>query len=200
MDSDFWDSRFSSEDYIYGLEPNAHLVSAARYLKPGSRILVPGDGEGRNGVWLAGRGMDVLSVDGSPAGLAKARKLAQSRGVTIATQQADLLNWQWPIAAFDAVVSIFLHFVPDDRKKIHAAMVSALRSGGILIFEVFAPEQLAFSSGGPKDLALLCRADDLRADFASLEILALDEAEVVLDEGSFHQGKAAVVRMVARKP
>ncbi len=197
MAAGFWNSVFSAEDYVYGHAPNAHLVAHAGRIKAAGRVLVPGDGEGRNGVWLAGRGLDVLSVDASAAGLAKARRLAESRGVGIATEEADLLEWTWPVAAFDAVVSVFLHFRPDERRHVHAAMALALRPGGVLILEAFRPDQLVFGSGGPKDPAMLYRATDLRADFADLAVAELEEVEVVLDEGAFHQGRGAVVRMVA---
>lgn len=197
--SQFWDGKFSAKEYVYGHEPNAHLVAQAGRLTPGGRVLVPGDGEGRNGVWLAERGFEVLSVDSSAVGLDKARKLAASRGVAIATHQADLLVWDWPQDGFDAVVSIFLHFAPEGRRRAHAAMAAALRPGGVLILEAFRPEQLSFTSGGPKDAALLYRAEDLRADFAGLDVVVLEETLSALDEGPFHQGPGAVVRLVATK-
>lgn len=197
--SQFWDGKFSATEYVYGHEPNAHLVAQAARIAPGARVLVPGDGEGRNGVWLAERGCEVLSVDASVVGLEKARKLAAQRGVAIATQQADLLSWDWPVAGFDAVVSIFLHFPSQERRIAHAAMAAALRPGGVLILEAFRPEQLGFASGGPKDPDLLYRADDLRADFAMLNVVVLEETLGTLDEGPFHQGPGAVVRLVAVK-
>jgi SAM-dependent methyltransferase len=200
MPSSQWDSRFSAEHYIYGREPNAHLVAEAGRLSSGARVLVPGDGEGRNGVWLAHQGMEVLSVDGSAVGLGKARALAQANGVSITTEHADLLTWVWPKARFDAVVSIFLHFPPAERRQVHADMAAALRPGGVLILEAFRPEQLNFCSGGPKDPTMLYRAEDLRSDFAALEIEMIEDAEVSLDEGTLHRGRGAVVRMVACTP
>lgn len=198
--SAFWDGKFSGEGYAYGTAPNAHLMAHADHLSVGANVLVPGDGEGRNGVWLARQGMNVLSVDGSAVGLEKARRLATANNVPLRTQQADLLEWEWPVAAFDGVVSIFLHFAAADRQKAHAAMVAALRPGGVLILEAFRPEQLAFSSGGPKDPDLLYRAADLRADFAGLRIDLLEDTTCTLDEGPLHQGPAAVVRLIAHKP
>ncbi|HVI49958.1 MAG TPA: class I SAM-dependent methyltransferase [Candidatus Sulfotelmatobacter sp.] len=197
--ADIWNGKFTAEHYVYGQSPNAHLQNQAVHLKPGGRVLVPGDGEGRNGVWLAAMGMNVLSVDASSVGLSKARKLAEQRGVGLSTEQADLLNWPWPRSAFDAVVSIFLHFEQADRPAVHAAMTAALKPGGLLILEAFRPEQLRFASGGPKSSALLYSAADLRRDFRGLDILMLDEIQTTLDEGPFHQGPAAVVRMVGVK-
>lgn len=199
IDDNGWNARFAAEHYVYGDKPNAHLTAQADRLKAGGRVLVPGDGEGRNGVWLAGRGLEVLSVDASAVGLDKARKLAAARGLSVATEVADLATWQWPVAQFDAVVSVFLHLPPAVRRPVHGAMAAALKPGGIVVLEAFSPAQLAFASGGPKDPSLLYRAEDLRQDFAGLRLLQLEETETVLDEGPFHQGRAAVVRMVAVK-
>ena len=194
-----WNDRFAGDEYVYGTQPNAFLVEQAYLLFPGAQVLVPGDGEGRNGVWLAGQGMHVLSVDGSPVGLEKARRLARERGVSITTETADLTAWDWPTEHFDAVVSLFLHLGPPERAEVHSKMISALRSGGILILEAFRLEQLGYASGGPKDPALLYAADRLRVDFNSLDILLLEEQLTTLNEGALHSGPGATVRLVARK-
>ncbi|PKU23601.1 SAM-dependent methyltransferase [Telmatospirillum siberiense] len=195
-----WDERFMGEEYVYGTEPNVFLTEQAPHLVSGARVLVPGDGEGRNGVWLAGRGMRVLSVDGSTVGLAKARNLAASRGLVIETEVADLGSWEWPVGKADAVASLFLHLPTAVRPQIHAKMIGALRPGGLLILEAFRPAQLAYASGGPKDLDLLYAADQLRSDFQAMDMLLLEEVLTELDEGALHRGPAATVRMVARKP
>jgi 2-polyprenyl-3-methyl-5-hydroxy-6-metoxy-1,4-benzoquinol methylase len=195
-----WDERYSAEGFVYGTRPNAFLVEQAHRITPGARVLLPGDGEGRNGVWLAEEGMTVLSVDGSPVGLSKAKRLAAERGVSITTEVADLAVWDWPTARFDAVVSLFLHLAPAERAAIHARMVAALRPRGLLILEAFRPEQLAYSSGGPKDPALLYTADQMRADFRGTDILVLKEALTTFDEGELHRGPGATLRLVARKP
>lgn len=199
MAQSFWDERFSGSEFIYGTQPNAFLVEQAHRLEPGAQVLVPGDGEGRNGVWLAGQGMEVLSVDGSQVGLDKAKRLAAERGVTIATEVADLTTWSWPTGRFDAVVSLFLHLRPSERALVHARMIEALRPGGLVILEAFRPEQLAYASGGPRDPAMLYTAEQLKADFGGAEILHLEGVLATLDEGEFHQGPGATVRLVARK-
>lgn len=195
----FWDERFAEDEFVYGTEPNVFLVEQAFRLKPGASILVPGDGEGRNGVWLASQGMDVFSVDGSAVGLAKARGLAAARGLAIRTEVADLCAWTWPSGGFDAIVSLFLHLAPPDRARLHGKMIAALRPGGVVILEAFRPEQLAFSSGGPKDLSLLYRTEQLADDFQDADILLLEETLVDLDEGKLHKGPGATVRLVARR-
>lgn len=200
MTTAFWDDRYDRADYAYGTEPNAFLVRQRWRLERGMRILAVADGEGRNGVWLAQQGMKVTSVDASPVGLRKALKLALARGVSLHTACADLRTWDWPVAAFDAVAAVFIHFGPDQRAAMHRAMLEAVRPGGLVLMEAFRPEQLAFASGGPPLREMLYDAATLRSDFAGADILELEEVETDLDEGPFHAGRAATIRLVARRP
>ena len=201
--SSFWDARYADEAYAYGEAPNAYLAAQHARFRPGMRAFVPGDGEGRNGVWLAEQGLDVVSLDLSEAGLRKAERLAAKRGVRIATVRADLTRWTWPVAEFDVVAAIYLHFAPEVRRRMHRAMLDALRPGGLLVVEAFRPEQLAYreayGSGGPPVEAMLYDAATLRDDFAEAVVLDLESAEVKLGEGAYHNGLAAVVRGVFRR-
>ncbi len=195
-----WDERFSGRGYLYGVEPNSWLMSQRERLEPGMRILAVGDGEGRNGVWLAQQGMEVMSVDASPVGLRKAMTLALNRGATLMTHCADLVTWQWPYEAYDAVVAVFLHFSPMVRPAMHVAMTGALKPDGLLLMECFRPEQLSMGTGGPRDISMLYDADTLREDFTGLlDIQELSTWDGPLDEGRGHQGEARTVRLVGRK-
>jgi len=200
----FWDERYGGDGFAFGTEPNAFLVSQAHYLKPGLRALVPGDGEGRNGVWLAAQGLIVDTVDVSPLGVAKARKLAKERGVSLNASIADLLTWTWPRDAYDVVAALYIHFFDSDRPRMHRAMLDSLKPGGILILEAFRPEQLDLQkehrSGGPKTADMLYSKAKLAGDFAGTSILQLEEATLELAEGHRHKGLAAVIRAVVRKP
>ncbi|MCC7001028.1 MAG: class I SAM-dependent methyltransferase [Gemmatimonadaceae bacterium] len=203
----FWDQQFSTEHYKYGTAPNAFLVSQAARIAPGSRVLVPGDGEGRNGVWLAEQGHDVMSIDSSAVGLEKTQALARSRGVRVTTVHADLVEWEPVAASVDAVVSIYLHFPPDIRAKIHAKFIRALRPGGLFILEAFHPSHFGSSTFGPKDVTMLYSLDLLRADLTAFaatatggahEELLAEEVTVDLDEGPGHAGRSQVTRWVLR--
>jgi SAM-dependent methyltransferase len=200
----FWDERYKGDEFAFGAAPNAFLVSQARHLKPGQRALAPGDGEGRNGVWLAEQGLTVDTVDVSPLGVAKAKKLAQMSCVGIHAILADLLTWDWPRGAYDIVAALYIHFFDADRPRMHRAMLDALKPGGVLILEAFRPEQIDFQkahrSGGPKSADMLYSREKLAADFAGADILLLEEATVDLDEGPRHKGPAAVIRAVIGKP
>ena len=195
----FWDERFSREEYVYGTSPNRWLEAQAGRIAPGGRVLCLGEGEGRNAVWLAGRGLAVEAVDASAVGLEKARRLAVARGVAVATVLADLADHVPPADAYDAVALTFVHLPPALRAAVHARAAAALRPGGLLVIEAFTPAQLAHSSGGPKAPELLYTADLLRGDFPTLEWDPLLEVEVELDEGPLHSGRAAVVRGCGRR-
>lgn len=196
---EFWDERYAGEAYLYGTAANAFLTDQAGQLPAGSRVLVIGDGEGRNGIWLAEQGHHVTTVDYSAAAVAKARRLARERGVSVDALHADLLQWDWPEAAFDAAVAIFIHLPAAERQRVHRGLLDALRPGGLLILEAFTPEQLQYSSGGPGRAELLYTAALLREDFAAAELLLLEERRTQLDEGPGHRGEGAVVRLLARR-
>jgi 2-polyprenyl-3-methyl-5-hydroxy-6-metoxy-1,4-benzoquinol methylase len=199
-----WDARYAPEPYAYGEAANGFLVAQSHRLKPGMRALVPGDGEGRNGVWLAEQGLIVDTLDLSRHGVAKARRLAQARGVALNAVQTDALAWEWPGEAYDVVALIFLHLVADERRALHARVVGALKPGGLVILEAFRPEQLARQAagarGGPRVRELLYALDDLEADFAALNTIELGEADADFDEGTLHVGLSAVVRATMRRP
>lgn len=194
-----WDERYSGGDFQFGEAPNLFLLSQAHRLQRGMRALAVGDGEGRNGVWLAEQGLAATSVDWSGVGLTKARALAQRRGVMLDTVTADLSRWDWPAASFDVIAWIFVHLPPEDRAIACEGALRALAPGGLLLLECFTPAQEGRRSGGPKDPALLWSRALVERHFAGLEVVELLEGTVRLDEGPRHQGLAEVVRAVLRR-
>ena len=199
-DINFWDQQFAVEGYKYGTAPNAFLQREAHRLQPHAKVLVPGDGEGRNSVWLAQQGHQVTALDASAVGLQKARALAQARGVTVQTVLTDLADWQTD-ALFDAVVLTYVHLPPSLRPQAHRRIAEALRPGGVLVLEAFHPRQLGHTSGGPKQADMLYTLEMLHADFQGLlDVQSAEECATTLHEGPGHQGLAAVTRYVATRP
>jgi SAM-dependent methyltransferase len=197
-----WNDKYAPDELVFGNEPNQFLTTQTHLFKPNGSLLAIGDGEGRNGVWLAEQGFHVLSVDGAQNGVNKAVKQAQARGVSdhFKGYCVDLLKWDWPINAFDTVVNLHVHFMPDERALMCKAMGDALNPGGIFLQEVFHPDQATRDSGGPSDPLLCVTLDDLKQDFAEFEILHLEECERDIKPANFHPGGLGkVCRIVARK-
>jgi SAM-dependent methyltransferase len=186
---------------VFGVEPNAFLACQSARLPRGSRALAVADGEGRNGVWLAQNGLSVLSIDNSSVAQAKARRLADARGVAIELELADLETWRWPEAAFDLIVAIFIQFAPAAlRERTFANMRRALTPGGLLLLEGYRPEQISYGTGGPRMVENLYTEPMLRSAFADLDILELRSYDASIHEGTGHDGMSALIDLVARKP
>lgn len=201
LGNDRWNERFKDPDYVFGTAPNAFLAGQAHLLRPGMRALVLADGEGRNGVWLAQQGLDVLSVDVSASAQDKARALAAERGAHLRFEQADLAAWDMGRGRFDLVAAIFIQFAPPPlRDRLLAGMHAALAPGGLLLLEGYRPAQLEYRTGGPPGPEYMYTPDLLRRAFAGLTIVELVERDAELDEGRGHRGMSALIDLVARKP
>jgi cyclopropane fatty-acyl-phospholipid synthase-like methyltransferase len=195
-----WEARFGVPGYIFGKAPNAFLKAQAHRLRAGGKALSVADGEGRNGVWLAAQGLDVLAIDFSPAGLDKARALAAERGVALRTELADVTNWRWPANAFDVVAAIFTQFVsPAERPAFFANLKRALKPGGLLLMQGYRPEQLVYKTGGPPDAERLYTRAMLEHAFGDMAHLEIRTHDSVIGEGTAHVGMSALIDLVATK-
>ena len=195
-----WEARFSAPDYVFGKAPNAFLRNHAHLLKRGQKALAFADGEGRNGVFLAEQGLDVLSIDFSPKALAKAQALARERGVKLRTERTDIFTWAWPPAAFDVVVGIFFQFAPPDmRQQVFSSIKKTLKPGGLLLLEGYRPEQVDYKTGGPPERENMYTRKLLEESFGDFASLDIKEYDSVVDEGAGHKGMSALIDLVARK-
>jgi SAM-dependent methyltransferase len=195
-----WDERYAGEEYLFGVEPNAFLVSQRHLLRPGMSCLALADGEGRNGVWLAQQGLHVVSVEASPVALKKARRLAQQRGVAIDFEQADLAQWEWGEDRFDAVAAIFIQFAPPGlREQIFAGIKRCLKPGGLLLLQGYTPRQLEYGTGGPPLAQNMYTEAMLHESFGDMVLLHLSEHDDVIHEGTGHHGMSALIDLVARR-
>lgn len=192
-----WERRYGgTTDYLYGIEPNAFLQESAADLAPGDALCLA-DGEGRNGVHLAELGHRVTSVDLTEAGMVKAARLAEERGVELTTVVADLAEFDLGLDRWDLIVSIFAHTPPPIRTRVHRAMAPALRPGGRLILEAYTPDQIGRGTGGPPVPELSMTLDGLRQELAGMRIETGVETVRPVVEGRGHTGDGAVVRVIA---
>jgi len=194
-----WDTRFRAPDYIFGKEPNAFLKAQAHRLPAGGTALSVADGEGRNGVWLAQQGLDVLTIDYSPAALAKAQALAAERGVRLRTEVTDVFAWRWPKNAFDVVAAIFIFASPAERPAFFANLKGTLKPGGLLLMQGYRPEQLKYRTGGPPDAERLLTRAILEQGFGGMAELDIREHDSMISEGTAHVGMSALIDLVAKK-
>jgi SAM-dependent methyltransferase len=196
-----WQDRFSGQDYAFGKEPNYFLKSCKQLLPRSGRALAVADGEGRNGVWLAEQGLDVLSIDFSPLAQAKARALAIEMGVSVSFEIADVHRWNYPEADFDVVVEIFTQFSsPNERRAKWTGMRQTLKPGGLLILQGYTPKQLEYATGGPKQIQNLYTREMLEEAFSDFDDLRIVEEEREIHEGRSHAGMSALIGLTGRKP
>ena len=194
-----WDKRYDTKDYVYGKDPNDFLAGVVDRIPKGKTLCIA-EGEGRNAVFLAGHGHDVVAVDASAVGLAKARELADERGVPIKTVVSDLAHYDIEPDSWDAVVSIFAHVLPDTRETLHRKIVNGLRSGGMLVLEAYTPEQIRLGTGGPPVAEMTMTLEALRRELDGLVFIHAEELRRNVVEGRLHTGTGAVVQLLAVKP
>lgn len=200
---EFWDERYSSDEYIYGTEPNEFFKSQLDQIEPGS-ILLPADGEGRNGVYAASRGWSVTCFDISTEGRSKALQLAKKNNVTIDYKVGPLEEHSIKRNSFDVITLTFAHFPPNLRSAYHQKFVELLKPGGKIILQGYSKEQIEFqqknpSSGGPRDSEMLFSLEILQEDFGDLKFQKLEKSIVHLQEGNHHVGKASVINFLGVK-
>ncbi|MGE8512294.1 MAG: class I SAM-dependent methyltransferase [Chryseobacterium culicis] len=198
-----WDERYSSEEFAYGTKPNNYLREQLTLLKPG-KILFPAEGEGRNAVFASTQGWQVSAFDISANGRNKALQLAEQQGTTIDYQVGELSTLNYQEQQFDAIALIYAHFPGDIKSSIHQMLNQYLRKGGFIIFEAFSKSHLEYIAknekvGGPKDIESLFSIEEIKADFPDYNIIELEETEIELNEGLFHNGTGSVIRFVGQK-
>jgi SAM-dependent methyltransferase len=198
-----WNEKFDRPDHLYGIEPNDFLKGSFDWIPKPGKVISLGEGEGRNATFLAQMGYEVLAVDSSSVGLEKARKLAASKNVQIATEEADLKTYDLGVEKWEGVVLIFCHLPSALRAPLWDRVSKCLKKGGFLLMEVYSPKQLEAtregrSIGGPKDLDLMVTVDEIRSAFPNAEFKILRETDRDIHEGIGHRGPSHTVQVLAR--
>jgi 2-polyprenyl-3-methyl-5-hydroxy-6-metoxy-1,4-benzoquinol methylase len=198
-----WNDRYSNSAFAYGEEPNNFFKEQIEKLNPRT-VLFPAEGEGRNAVYAAKLGWEVAAFDISEEGKNKALKLAEINDVTIDYKVGALETLNYQPEQFDAIALIYAHFPAEIKSQLHRTLETYLRKDGIIIFEAFSKKHLEYLAindkvGGPKDIESLFSIEEIKADFPNYEIIQLEEKEIELNEGLFHNGKGSVIRFVGKK-
>lgn len=195
-----WDANYAAGGYLYGTEPHQFLRRMLPQLPKSGNALCLAEAGGRNGVFLAENGFDVLCVDLSAVGLAHARDLAQSRGVELHTQTADLGSYDFPTETYEVITAIYAHMPKAVLAKALAGAQRALKPGGYFIGVWYATEQIHYQTGGPQDPEMLYSLAEIQRLLPALEWPIAEEVIDTVIEGSRHTGKCAIIYCLGHKP
>lgn len=198
MNKDFWDERYASEEFAYGREPNILFRNFLRKKSKG-KILLAAEGEGRNAVFASLLGWEVYAFDISVSGKQKAEAFAKGKNTEINYVLSSFENYEAQQNCFDCISLIFSHLPHEVRKLNFRKLLGFLKPGGELFLTGFSTAQLGKLSGGPKNLNMLFSKEQLMDDFNGMQDIFVDEMEMDLDEGPFHQGKASIIQFMAKK-
>lgn len=200
---EFWNDRYSEEGFAYGAEPNKFFKEALATLQPPGKLLLPAEGEGRNAVFAAQLGWQVTAFDFSSAGQKKALELAGKKGIQLTYLVAGVEEVNFPNEYFDSMALIYAHFNGEARAAYHKKLLATLKKGGIIIFEAYAKEQLncqvKYGSGGPKEEAMLFSLEEVKTEFDGVLFETLEQLEINVREGKYHNGPSAVIRFSGSK-
>lgn len=201
---EMWNARYGAKDYAYGTEPNTFFAETLVNYQLTGKLLLPAEGEGRNAVFAAKNGMSVSAFDISEEGKKKALALAAANNVSIDYEVGDFLKMDFTTSSFDSAALIYAHFPPPILSIYHQRIVEILKPNGLIILEGFSTNNLPYREanpkiGGPDKIEMLFSIEKIKNEFPNLEILQLEEVEVNLNEGLYHQGKGKVIRFIGRK-
>lgn len=191
-----WDEKFKSEDYIYGIEPNEWIRSVFNE-KGDLDIALLAEGEGRNAVYLAGLGHEITTYDYSKEGIEKTKRLAASKGVDVTANLQDItVKEALPSNFYDAAVCVFGHVPKEGKETMFSNMINSVKSGGMIVFELYSKQQLEFKTGGPPSIDMLFSIDEIESylENFSVDIIKLGEVITERREGKMHNGKSAVIQ------
>lgn len=197
MKPDFWNERYAEVPSAYGVLPNEFFKQELDKLTPKS-LLLPAEGEGRNAVYALKKGWQVHAFDFSASAQQKALLLAKDQNVNLEYQVINASAFKTH-ESYDVIALIYAHFPPNIRSDVHQRLLETLKPNGKIIFEAFSKAQLGKPSGGPKNPDMLFSIQDIRTEFRSVDFDVLEEKEIVLNEGRYHQGEASVIRFTAHK-
>lgn len=176
-DKEKWNAKYGSSTCLAGREPIRWLVDHADLLTGRGRALDIAMGEGRNSLFAASLGYDVLGIDISEVGISRAETLARQNNLTIHTRLADLDTYAIEENTYDLILCFYFL----DR-RLFEGIQKGLKSGGILLYETFTVDHLKYS-GFKKEWVLA--KNELQEAFSSLTILDYQEVDEPENETAY---------------
>lgn len=184
-------------EYIWGTEPSTFARELAGLLPSRARVLDLGCGEGRDSVYFACLGFEVMGVEVSPAALRKAERLANERGVEVQWVHADMTRLR-PDGPFDLVYSCgAVHYVArGERALLIDRLKGITRPGGRHGLVVFTDEVIYAEKGEVIDYFA---PGELGRHYPDWLILGAHRHSIACcRDGVFH--RHSVERLVAERP
>jgi SAM-dependent methyltransferase len=189
-----WDRRYADEPWLWSKTPNQFVVSELSELAPGHALDLAA-GEGRNAVWLAQRGWNVVAVDFSDVAVAHGCELARREGVEIEWHLEDVREYVPEAQGFDLVLVIYLHLPWETMERVLGRASEAVAPGGTLLLVGHDRTNLEQGHGGPPDPAVLYSPEDVTQ---ALEGLRIERAERVHRHVQTEQGQAVAIDNLVR--
>jgi SAM-dependent methyltransferase len=188
-----WDMRYSEPGLAYGSEPNEFFRQVIDSMKPG-KILLPGEGEGRNAIYAASVGWEVTALDISEVARKKALEWAAREKLKLDYYVTPLEEYDGGTRDFDLIALIYLHMPASIRSIVHSSLIRYLTQGGTLMMEAFHKQQINQGTGGPRIPDLLYSEKEIADDFRQLNVALLEHLAEDIYEGKYHQGASEIIR------
>lgn len=179
-DSATWTERYAAAAMVWDTTPNQFVVATCEHLTPG-RALDLGAGEGRNAIWLAGRGWKVTAVDFASIAVGRIASHAALQSVRLDAIVANALNYHPAPNSVDLALLCYLQLPVGQLRKAISNAVSGLDVGGRLVVVAHDESNLPNGIGGPKDPDRLTNPETV-AKIATELGLSVKRAEVVQRE------------------
>jgi SAM-dependent methyltransferase len=184
-----WTARYAERGMEPDRVPSPWVIRVCLALPADAVFLDVAGGAGRHAGPLAGAGRTVIVLDFITAALEAARQ----RHPSVLAVAADARSLPVRPASVDAVVCV--NFL--DRAAV-AAMTTALRSGGALVYETFTRRHLALVEAGrargPRNPCFLLAPGELRTLVRPLAIREYSEALVSDEVGERHVARVVAVK------
>ena len=182
-----WEERYSGESYLFGREPVLSLKTYVDVLRKG-KVLDVAMGEGRNSVFLAQKGFQVEGIDASGKAIAKAKKLAEEKGVPIEAKTQNLDFFLMPLMKYDSIVMTYFKPLPRFFSEIRRGLVH----GGTFLMEAYTTDHIRNNPPNPNL--------DFEECYKPNEVLGhLKNDFQVIYYKEMPEGGAHIVQCIARK-
>jgi SAM-dependent methyltransferase len=173
-------------DHLHKDNIPAEFLVANRTLLGKGKALDIAMGAGRNAVYLAKEGFDVLGIEIAPDAVEKAIALAAAENVKVSTIVADLEGgYHLEPSAYDLIICFYyLH------RPLIAEIKKALKPGGVVVYETYLCDQAQW--GKPANPDHLLKHDELLNMFCDWRITKYREGII--------EPRKAIASIIACKP